>query len=113
MSRRGIRVSPDRQQVDVRLSASRLETQTDQFPAAVAPSQRGQPVYPVRPGLVVEVRLLEWTALGRDRALFFAPGDHFHGPRQGGRTSSGLISLSAPTKARGPRGHMVAIHGIS
>ena len=32
---------------------------------------RGQPVYPVRPELTVEVRLLEWTALGQGRHMSY------------------------------------------
>jgi bifunctional non-homologous end joining protein LigD len=32
---------------------------------------RGQPVYPVRPELTVEVQLLEWTALGQARHMSY------------------------------------------
>jgi ATP-dependent DNA ligase len=32
---------------------------------------RGQPVYPVRPEVTVEVQLLEWTALGQARHMSY------------------------------------------
>jgi bifunctional non-homologous end joining protein LigD len=43
-----------------------------QDPVAVPWRQhRGQPVYPVRPELTVEVQLLEWTALGQARHMSY------------------------------------------
>ena len=43
-----------------------------QEPTAVPWRQhRGQPVYPVRPELTVEVQLLEWTALGQARHMSY------------------------------------------
>jgi ATP-dependent DNA ligase len=50
-----------------RVDLGRLLVELQEPTAAPSRQHRGQPVYPVRSALTVEIQLLEWTALGQGR----------------------------------------------